>query len=748
LSKKQTTTVDSPMEQGTPRRPRRRANDVDIPSRQQILDTLRDRGVPMHSDELLSALSVTGGAEIDAFTGRLAAMQRDGELMTNRKGQLCMVAKLDLQTGTIQGHADGFGFLVPDDGSPDLFLSPKEMHKALHGDRVTVRQIGLDKRGRPEGVIVDVLERANRQVVGRVYEDRGIWYLVAENKRISQDILIPPEMRGGAKPGQVVVAELMEQPSAHREALASVSEVLGSYTDPGMEIEIALRKHDLPHEFSVAAKRQASRLPKVVQKADLKGRTDLTSLPLLTIDGETAKDFDDAVYCERVGKAFRLVVAIADVSHYVSDETVLDREARERGTSVYFPRRVIPMLPEELSNELCSLKPAVDRLCMVCDMSISAVGEIADFRFYPGVMHSQARLTYTQVWDWLSAPAKVKSKEAKALLPHLSDLHALYKTLAAARARRGAIDFETIELELRFDDHGKIETIVPVVRNEAHKIIEECMLAANVCAAQYLIDRNQPALFRVHEGPTPEKLDALKKFLAGAALTLPGGDTPTPADYASLLAKIKTRPDFNLLQTVLLRSLQQAVYSPANEGHFGLGYDAYTHFTSPIRRYPDLLIHRAIKACVASERYQPKGASWAELGVHCSLTERRADEATRDVENWLKCYFMQDRVGEVFEGTISGVTHFGIFVTLDGLNVDGLVHVTELGNDYYHFDAARHALTGERGGKSYRLADRVTVKVARVDLEATKIDFVLADGSKESGVSPAEDGKKPAKKRR
>jgi ribonuclease R len=381
-------------------------------------------------------------------------------------------------------------------------------------------------------------------------------------------------------------------------------------------------------------------------------------------------------------------------------------------------------------------------------MSISATGDIRDFRFYSAVMHSRARLTYTQVWDWLSAPVKPKTREAKALLPHLTDLHALYKTLAAARARRGAIDFETIELELRFDDQGKIETIVPVVRNEAHKIIEECMLAANVCAAQYLIDRKQPALFRVHEGPTPEKLDNLKKFLAGSALQLPGGDTPTPGDYATLLAKIKGRPDFNLLQTVLLRSLQQAVYSPANEGHFGLGYDAYTHFTSPIRRYPDLLIHRALKACVAGEHYQPKGMSWAELGVHCSLTERRADEATRDVENWLKCYFMQDRVGEIFEGTISGVTHFGIFVTLDGLNVDGLVHVTELGNDYFHFDATRHAMTGERGGRVFRLADRVTVKVARVDLEATKIDFALVEEARQAAPDDATPRRKTAKQRR
>jgi len=698
---------------------------------------LRERGVPMRADELAIALGVAGDAERDAFEGRLAAMTREGQLMTNRKGQLCVVAKLDLVTGKVQGHPDGFGFLIPDDGGPDVFLGPKEMHKALHGDRATVRLIGVDKRGRPEGAIVDVVERANREIVGRVYEERGIWYLVAENKRISQDILIPPDMRGKAKPGQVVVAELVEQPSVHREAMARIVQILGNYTDPGMEIEIALRKHDLPYEFSAAAKRQAARFPHDVQNADRKGRTDITKLPLVTIDGETARDFDDAVYCERVGKDFRLLVAIADVSHYVRDADALDADARDRGTSVYFPRRVIPMLPEELSNELCSLKPEVDRLCMVCDMSITGDGEIRGYRFYPAVMHSRARLTYTQVWEWLSQPATVKDKNAKSLLPHLETVHALYKVLAKARAQRGALDFETIELELKFDPHGKIETIVPVVRNEAHKLIEECMLAANVCTAEYLLKQKQPALYRVHQGPTPEKLTALKEFLAGSALSLDGGDNPQPADYAKLLAQIKGRPDFNLLQTVLLRSLQQAVYSPDNEGHFGLGYDAYTHFTSPIRRYPDLLIHRCIKACLAGERYRPSGATWPELGVHCSLTERRADDATRDVENWLKCYFMQDKIGEVFAGTVSGVTHFGLFVTLDGLNVDGLVHVTELGNDYFHFDPIRHAMNGERTGKSFRLADRITVKVARVDLETTKIDFVLVEGEADAAAQPA-----------
>ena len=706
---------------------RRHRGDVDIPDRDRILEFLRERGTPMRADALAAALHVHAAAEREAFAGRLSAMERDGQLMTNRKGELCVVAKLDLVTGTVQGHPDGFGFLIPDEGGPDLFLAPNEMRKALHGDRATARPIGVDRRGRPEGSIVDVLARANREIVGRLYEDRGIWFLVAENKRINQDILVPPDLRGDAKPGQVVIAEVIEQPALHREALAKVVRVLGNYADPGMEIEIALRKHDLPHEFSPAAKRLAAHLPSEVRSAERKDRVDIRELPLVTIDGETARDFDDAVYCERAGKGFRLVVAIADVSHYVRDGDALDADAREHGTSVYFPRRVIPMLPEALSNELCSLKPAVDRLCMACDMAIDANGDIRRYRFYPALMHSRARLTYTQVWDWLSRPAHATSRESKTLLPLLVNLHALYQLLAAARARRGAIDFDTVELALEFDPRGKIAAIVPVPRNEAHKLIEECMLAANVCTADYLLTQRHPALFRVHEGPTPEKLVALKEFLTSCGLSLPGGDNPSSADYAALLERIRDRPDFDLLQTVLLRSLQQAVYSPNNVGHFGLGYEAYTHFTSPIRRYPDLLIHRCVKACLGGDRYHPSRASWPELGVHCSLTERRADEATRDVENWLKCYYMQDRIGEMFAGTVSGVTHFGLFVTLDGLNIDGLVHVTELGSDYFHFDPIHHALIGERSGKTWRLADRLTVKLARVDLEQTKIDFVLQD---------------------
>ena len=696
-----------------------------LPSRAAILEALKTTGVPLPPSDLARQMDVDKRAR-EAFFGRIEAMQRDGELLMNRKGELCVIAKLDFITGTVQGHPDGFGFLVPDDGSADLFLSPAEMHKVLHGDRATARRSGTDRRGRPEGQIVDVLERANQTVVGRLYEEKGITFVVAENRRINQDLLVPQDERGGAKSGDVVVVEIVQQPSPQREAIARVVEVLGGYTDPGMEIEIALRKHDLPHEFSLAARKQAGKLPTEVTDRDRAGRSDLTALPLVTIDGETAKDFDDAVYCERKGKGFRLIVAIADVSHYVRDGDPLDRDARERGTSVYFPRRVIPMLPEALSNELCSLKPDVDRLCMVCDMDVTAEGRIAKYKFYPAVMHSRARLTYTQVWSWLESPSTAP-RSAKALLPQLNNLYDLFHALQRAREARGAIDFDSVEMQLEFDVQGKIVRIVPVVRNDAHKLIEECMLAANVCTAEFLARHKHPALYRVHEGPTPEKLAILRDFLGSCALALPGGDAPTASDYAKLLLQIKHRPDYALLQTVLLRSLQQARYRPDNVGHFGLSYEAYAHFTSPIRRYPDLVVHRAIKAVLERREYKPGGISWSELGVHCSLTERRADEATRDVENWLKCYFMQDKVGESFDGTISGVTSFGIFVTLDGLHIDGLVHVTELGRDYFHFDAGRHAMLGERSGRIFQLAGRLRVTVARVDLETAKIDFTLAE---------------------
>ena len=696
-----------------------------LPSREYVLQVLADEGVPVSFDRLVTLLDIAA-FEIESFQRRLGAMQRDGQLMQNRAGDFLIPDKADLVRGQVEGHADGYGFLVPDDGSPDLFLGPHEMQKALHRDRVLARVVGVDRRGRREGKIVEVLERANSRVVGRVFDEHGVLFVVAENKRINQDILIAPGTKPRPKAGQVVVVEIIEQPSKHVQPIGKIVEALGNYADPGMEIEIALRKHELPFEFSKEALGETRRLPAEVRKSDAKGREDIRHLPLVTIDGETAKDFDDAVYCEKQGKGFRLVVAIADVSHYVKAGGGLDRDSMERGNSVYFPRRVIPMLPEKLSNGLCSINPEVDRLVMVCDMAIAASGQIQRFRFYPSVMHSHARLTYTEVAAALYEPGSEAQARLGSLLPHLRNLDALYRVLAKARAKRGAIDFETVETQMIFDDNGKIARIAPYERNDAHRIIEECMLAANVCASDFLKEHRHPALYRVHEGPTPEKLAKLREFLKEFGLGLGGGDEPHASDYAKLLAKLDGRPDKQLLQTVMLRSLQQAVYSPENVGHFGLAYESYTHFTSPIRRYPDLLIHRAIKAVLAHDAYKP--GDWEAIGLHCSMTERRADDATRDVESWLKCFYMQDRVGETFAGSVSAVVPFGIFVALDDVFIEGLVHISELGSDYFHFDAAGHVLVGERTGRRYRLADRVRVQLVRVDLGTSKIDFRLADG--------------------
>jgi len=619
--------------------------------------------------------------------------------------------------GRIEGHPEGHGFLVPDGDGPWIALPAAEMRQVLRGDRARVRILGTDARGRPAGEIVEVLERANRRIVGRLHREHGVMFLVPEDRRMPLDILIPPDQTGKGKPGQVASVELVAQPTKHAQPIGRVVEVLGNYADPGMEIEIALRKFDLPHEFSKKALSLARAMPDTVRAEDAKGRRDLRALPFVTIDGETAKDFDDAVFAVREGRGFRLYVAIADVSHYVRPGDALDTDARERGTSVYFPRRVIPMLPEKLSNGLCSLNPDVDRLAMVCEMAITPAGKVARYEFYPAVFRSHARLTYTSVWETLSTGAANRD---------LKTLHEVYKVLARERERRGAIDFESVETKMEFDARGKILRIVPEPRNEAHRLIEECMLAANVCAGDFLAGHGHPVLYRVHDVPAPEKVTALRDFLAELGLVLPGGEKPRPKDYAQLLVKIRQRPDYTLLQTILLRSMKQAIYTPENLGHFGLAFDAYVHFTSPIRRYPDLLVHRAIKAVLSNQKYS--GVDWEELGRHCSETERRADDASRDVESWLKCFYMQDQVGGVYEGTITGVTAFGLFVMLDQYYVDGLVHISELGRDYYRYEANRHMLLGERTGKRYRLADRIKVKLVRVDLETRKIDLVPVEG--------------------
>ncbi|MCL2876059.1 MAG: ribonuclease R [Betaproteobacteria bacterium] len=701
-----------------------------LPSREYIMQVLEREGAPMSLDALAHALDIRDD-EREFFGRRLHAMLREGQVMLNRRDAWLLPDKADLIRGRVQGHPDGFGFLLRDDKGEDIFLGPKAMREVFHGDRVIVRIKGLDRRGRAEGKVVEVLERANVRIVGRVLDEHGIRVVVPEDKRLAQDILVAS---GGkrAVPGQVVTVELIGQPSRAARPVGRIVEVLGHYADPGMEIEIALRKHELPFEFSAEARAYVRRLPDMVRRKDRVGREDITGLPLVTIDGETARDFDDAVFCERNGKDWRLVVAIADVSHYVESGIALDADARARGNSVYFPRRVIPMLPEKLSNGLCSLNPQVERLCMVADMDVSVRGEIKAYRFYPAVMFSHARLTYNQV------AAALYEKDAKAisslggLFSHLQELDRLFRALLKARARRGAIDFETTETRMEFDDAGKIARIVPEVRNDAHRLIEECMLAANVCASDFLCGNNHPTLYRIHEEPLPKNLEKLRAFLTEFGVTLGGGDEPVAKDYAALLDKTRTRPDAQLLQTVMLRSLRQAVYSPDNVGHFGLAYDSYTHFTSPIRRYPDLLVHRAIKAVLAGKRYCP--GNWEEIGLACSMTERRADEATRDVVDWLKCYYMRDRIGETFSGSVSAVVPFGLFVALDDVFIEGLVHISDLGSDYFHFDEARHALVGERTHMRYRLSDRVKVQLIRADLETSKIDFrLLASETRPTG---------------
>jgi ribonuclease R len=699
-----------------------------LPSREYVLHCMEEEGQPVGFEWLVTRLDIAE-EEREVFARRLKAMEREGQILQNRKHAYILPERASLIAGRVQGHPDGFGFLIPDDDGPDVFLDQRQMRKALHGDRVLLRITGTDRKGRPEGSIVEVTDRANREVVGRVFVEHGVAFVVPENRRITQDILLASEDGGKGKrlkpqSGQVVMVEIIAQPSKYAQPMGRIVKVLGNYADPGMEIEIALRKHDLPFEFSQACRAENAKIPTKVRKPDYKGREDLRPLPLVTIDGETARDFDDAVHCEKSGRNWRLVVAIADVSHYVKPGMALDAEAFARGTSVYFPRRVIPMLPEKLSNGICSLNPEVERLAMVCDLLITSSGNIRSYRFYPAVFRSRARLTYDQVWSWLSGASQPETETQKALLPELQNLHKLFQILVKARAKRGAIDFETIETEMRFNADGKIARIIPVTRNDAHRIIEECMLAANVCASDFLAQHKQACLYRVHEGPNVEKLKNLRSFLSEFGLALSGGDAPKAGDYAALLEKTKARPDAQLLQTVMLRSLKQAMYSPENLGHFGLAYEHYTHFTSPIRRYPDLLVHRAIKAVLAGEQFAP--GDWEAIGLHCSQTERRADEATRDVENWLKCYYMKERIGEEFTGVISAVTAFGIFVALDAVYVEGLVHVSDLGTDYFQFDPVRHQMQGERTGQRYRLGDRVRVKLVKADLESNRIDFVLA----------------------
>ena len=673
---------------------------------------------------------------------------------------------LDEIEGVVQGHRDGHGFVVRDDGEADIYLPPNEMRAVLHRDRVRARIVRHDRRGRPEGRVVEIIERPPHPIIGRLLHESGVWLVAPEDKRYGQDVLIPKGATGTAKPGQVVVVELTEPPSLYGQPVGRVKEVLGEIDDPGMEIEIAVRKYGVPHEFSEACIAMARTLPDKVRPADRKHRVDLTDVPLVTIDGEDARDFDDAVYCEPTkvgrGKGWRLLVAIADVSHYVETGSPIDVDAYDRATSVYFPRRVIPMLPEKLSNGLCSLNPEVDRLCMVCDMLVTSTGEIQAYQFYPAVMWSHARFTYTEVAAILANTRGPEAQRRKERVQDLLHLHDVFRALLKAREARGAVDFETVETQIVCDENGRIEKIVPRTRNDAHRLIEEAMLAANVCAADFIQQSGHPGLYRVHEGPTPEKKEILRNYLKAMGVGLTISEDPMPVEFQRIAEATKDRPDSQQIHTMLLRSMQQAIYTPFNSGHFGLAYDAYTHFTSPIRRYPDLLVHRVIKAILAGKKYslpalptpgeaheklarrlatraaapgqKPKKATappsrelqaWEAAGLHCSANERRADEASRDVEAWLKCKYMREHLGEEFSGVVSAATSFGIFVTLDQLYVEGLVHITELGGEYFKFDEARQELRGERTGIRYAIGTRVRVQVSRVDLDGRRIDFRL-----------------------
>lgn len=709
--------------------------DNPIPSREYIIEQLEAAGQPMDRAAISELLGLSDENGLEALRRRLRAMERDGQLMFTRKKEYALISKMDLLTGRIIGHADGFGFLVPEDGSDDLFMTAFQMRRLFHGDKAIVRIAGVDRKGRREGALVEVLERANPFIVGRLFVESGVGYVVADNKRISNDILVPQENVGNAHHGQVVSVEILEQPTRHRQAVGKVVEVLGDHMAAGMEIDIAMRSHGIATNWSAEVEGEIKNLtPEVPEAAkSQKGRVDIRDIPLVTIDGEDARDFDDAVFVESNDKGWRLLVAIADVSHYVELDTALDKEAHERGTSVYFPERVIPMLPEILSNGLCSLNPDVDRLCMVCEMQLDKKGKVESHKFFEGVMRSHCRFTYTKVAEIIENIDSDLRKKYKDFVPQLLEMHSLFNILLKRRKKRGAIDFDTTETRIVFGKDRKIDKIIPLVRNDAHKLIEEFMILANVSAAKFLLKNNMPALYRVHGSPKEAKIEGLKEFLAEVGLTLGGGEKPGPGDYAELLASIQDRPDMHLIQTVLLRSLQQAVYTPDNNGHFGLAHEAYAHFTSPIRRYPDLLVHRGIRHIVRggqADSYFYTNNKMQALGEHCSQTERRADEATRDAVDWLKCEFMMDKVGEVFEGTITSATGFGLFVELDKIYVEGLIHVTSLDKDYYHFDAAHHRLVGERSGQVFRLGDHLVVSVAKVNLEDKKIDFDLVSAER------------------
>lgn len=732
-----------------------------IASREVILQTLARADGPMPAETLAELLQLSAPDRFDALGKRLSAMVRDGQLLRNRLGEYLPAQQLDLLPGVVIANPDGFGFLRLDSGGDDLFLPPMEMRKALHGDRVLARVTGVDRRGRREGAILRVLERRLNRLIGRFCLEAGISYVVPDDRRIQRNVQVPQDERLGAQNGQLVVVELIEAPDEHgpqRTPIGRVLAVLGDRLTASLAVQAAIHGHEIPHEFPQAVIDEAAAVPLTVDEAMVAGRVDLRELPLVTIDGEDAKDFDDAVYCEPNRGGFRLVVAIADVSHYVRPGTALDDEAQKRATSVYFPGFVVPMLPETLSNGICSLNPKVDRLCFVCDMQVDREGEVTRSKFYEAVMNSHARLTYTQVWNAVGEDALEEDKaEAIArigsLLPNVQRLHQLYQILAKARERRGAVEFESSEVRFVLGPKGEVVQAGMLQRNDAHKLIEECMIAANVEAAKYLMARHVPSPFRIHERPPEQKYADLQEFLKEFKLRMPAWGRVEPRDFTALLRKIRDRPDAALIESVLLRSQSLAVYSTDNVGHFGLALEAYTHFTSPIRRYPDLLVHRAIKHALAGgkpEKYRYSPSEMAALTLQCSERERRADEAEREVDERYRAAWMEQHVGGEFEGVISGVTSFGLFVELDESKVNGLVHVTQLPHDYYQFDPIRKTLSGERSGREFRLGDRVRIVVMKASVEERKIDFRLVEPGRAAapGVRPLPPRGQPARRKK
>ncbi|ARJ42308.1 ribonuclease R [Pantoea alhagi] len=720
-----------------------------IPSREFILAHLEKREKPASREELAVEMNISGEEQLEALRRRLRAMERDGQLVFTRRQCYVLPERLDLLRGKVIGHRDGYGFLRVEGQKDDLYLSAEQMKFCMHGDVILAQPLGADRKGRREARVVRVLEPRNSQIVGRYFTEAGVGFVVPDDSRLSFDILIPPEEIMNARMGSVVVVELVQRSTRRTKAIGKITEVLGDNMGTGLAVDMALRTHEIPHVWPAEVEEQVAKLREEVPEEAKQGRVDLRQLPLVTIDGEDARDFDDAVYCEKKrGGGWRLWVAIADVSYYVRPGTPLDNEAHNRGTSVYFPSQVVPMLPEVLSNGLCSLNPQVDRLCMVCEMTISSSGKLTGYKHYEAVMNSHARLTYTKVWSILQGNPELREQYAP-LVGHLEELHRMYEVLEKAREQRGGISFETDEAKFIFNAERRIERVERTVRNDAHKLIEECMILANIASARFVEKHNEPALFRDHDRPSDESIKSFRSVLAELGLSLPGGNKPQPLDYAELLETIADRPDHEMLQTMLLRSMKQAVYDPENRGHFGLALASYAHFTSPIRRYPDLLLHRAIKYLLAQQQGTLQGNStptggyhyemqqMLQLGLHCSLTERRADEATRDVADWLKCDFMQDQVGNTFTGVIASVTGFGFFVRLNDLFIDGLVHVSTLDNDYYRFDAVGQRLIGESGGRTYRLGDTVEVRVEAVHMDERKIDFALISSQR----SPRGEGK-------